>query len=188
MHHPSLPKAIRFISIGSLLFAVIFFDQTENGREIDLESGRTRWFVKYPGLAEKSGPIEETAFSTFLKNRTEMAPAPPRWRKTTSSGVGRILSQTFHCYGHGGTEMSIRLFMLLIHEAHIDDVCRSKLVLELFARLRSDDPAAVNEYCERTLAALHAPERSKEPCERPDLFVPLKSQVRPAAEIGKPHG
>jgi len=181
-------KLLRFVSIGSLLFAVIFFDQTETGREIDLESGQTRWFVKYPGLAEKTGPIEETAFSNFLKTRTQLAFAPPRWRKTTSSGVGRILSHTFHCYGHGGTEMSIRLFMVLIHEAHIDDACRSKLVLELFARLRSDDPAAVNEYCERTLSSLRDTERSKEPCERPDLFDPLKSQVRLAAEIGEPHG
>ncbi len=172
MLHPSRLKLLRFVSIGSLLFAVIFFDQTETGREIDLESGQTRSFVKYPGLAEKTGTIEETTFSNFLKTRTQSAFAPPRWRKTTSSGVGRILLQTTHCYRHGGTEMSIRLFMVLIHEAHIDDACRSKLVLELFTRLRSDDPAAVNEYCERSLSGLQAPERSKEPCESPDLFVP----------------
>lgn len=172
MLHPSLLNLLRFVSIGSLLFAVIFFDQTETGREIDLESGRTRSFVRYPGLAEKKGPIEETAFSNFLKTRTQLAFAPPRWRKTTCSSVGVILSHTTRCSWHGGTDKSILLFMSLISEYPIDDACRKKIALELLARLRSDDPEAVREFVSRTRIALREPESSKVPCERPDLFVP----------------
>lgn len=172
MLHPIVSKLIRVTSVATILLVLFFFDQRETGREIDLESGRTRWFVRYPGLTEKSGPTEETAFSTFLKTRTETAFAPPRWRKTTSSGVGRFLSHTTHCYGHGGTETSIRFFMAMIDEATIDDACRTKLVLEMFERLRSDDPRAVQDFCERTAVALQTPEGSKEVCENPDLFVP----------------
>lgn len=175
MGSPSLRKWIKWIkyaSIGTVVFAILVIDRLQDGREIDLESGRTRWFVKFPGFAIKTGPIEETAFSNFLKTRTQLAFAPPRWRSTRISGERGIFSHTFHCTGFEGIESRLGSFIARISEAPIEEACRKKLALELLERLRSGNPEVVSEFYARTLIALSQPETSKEPCERPDVFAP----------------
>lgn len=154
MLHSSLLKTIRFASIATILFAVYLIDQRITGREIDLESGRTRTFLKYPGVPERYGPTRDNAFSNFVRNRLGINPAAPQWRKTRSSGGGKILSGPTHCWKHSLTERDIQVFMSLIERAPIEDVCREKLVTEMFARLRSDDPMSVHDFYEKCLNRL----------------------------------
>jgi hypothetical protein len=154
MLRPMILNLIRLASLGTILFGLYIFDKRISGREIDLESGRTRTFLKYPGVPERYGPTRDNAFSNFVRNRLGINPAAPQWRKTRSSGGGTILSGPTHCWNHSLTERDIQVFMSLIERAPIDDVCRKKLVSEMFARLRSDDPMSVHDFFEKCLNKL----------------------------------
>ncbi|MBI1322593.1 hypothetical protein GC170_05335 [bacterium] len=172
MLHPIILTLIRFASVGTILLVVLlFFDQRETGQEIDLESGRTRTFVKYPGVPGKYGQAQDNVFSNFVRNRLSVAPVAPRWRKTASSGFGMILVGPTRCYNHGLTERSIAVFMYSIEKAPIDDERRNKLVSEMLTRLRSDDPVSIHEFSERCMNEFIVLEELKTSGKKPDHTV-----------------
>jgi hypothetical protein len=170
MLRPSVLKLVKFLLIATILIVGYFVENRETGRQIDLDSGRTRWFEKLPWIPEKYGPTEDNAFSNYVKTRLVTAKVDPRWRKTTSSGIGRFFSRTSMCYWHGGTESSLLVFMRLIERASIDDACRTKLVSEMFARLQSDDPNAVRNYYELCSTEFYTAELVDDAIQLPDCM------------------